>query len=203
MIVNGYKIAPRAHLLGAKLKGADLQGADLRYAFLLSADLSHANLQGANLEEADLENAYLEGANLRFVNLKGADFSRSDLTGAVFQNVDLSHTTHSVYDLVGAELENCVLPSQFFNLIPRLYESVHFNVDFDPYPCSENIVIYLNLLVSIARIMGITERADLLAKLDEYADYELVLEAIETTERTEDILQLMADAAFNMRQIGE
>jgi hypothetical protein len=203
MLVNGYKIGPRADLRGAKLKGADLQGADLRYAFLLSADLSHANIHGANLEEADLKDANLTGAYLRFVNLKGADLRGANLTGAVFQNADLYHTTHSVYDLVGAELANCVLPSQFFNLIPRLYENVHFNVDFDPYPCSENIVIYLNLLVSIARVMGITERADLLAKLEEYEDYDLVLEAIETTERTEDILQLMADAAFNMRQIGE
>lgn len=203
MIVNGYKIEPRADLWHAKLSGENLSGADLRWSILAGSDLSHANLSDANLEGAALRDANLTGANLSGANLEGADLRRANLQGAVFQNADFCETNHNVYDLLGAKLDNCILPPHFFQLIPRLYESVHFNFDFDPYPCSENIVIYLNLLVSIARIMGITERADLLAKLEECDDYELVLEAIENTERTEDILQLMADAAFNMRHIGE
>ena len=173
MIVNGYKIAPRENLSGANLRGAYLRGADLCYA-----NLSHADLQGANLGDVDLIGANLRGANLK-------------------------QTNYNVYDLVGAELENCVISAHLFRLIPDLYAGVHFKVDLDPHPCSENIAIYLNLLVSIARIMGITERADLVTRLKKERAFNLVLEAIESTNRTEDILQLMADAAFNMRQREE
>ena len=49
MIVNGYKIAPNADLIGANLIDADLRGADLRSANLIGANLRGADLRGTNL----------------------------------------------------------------------------------------------------------------------------------------------------------
>lgn len=198
MLVNGYKIAPRENLSGANLRGAYLRGADLCYA-----NLSHADLQGANLGDVDLIGANLTGANLTGANLVDTDLNKANLEGANLRGANLKQTNYNVYDLVGAELENCVISAHLFRLIPDLYAGVHFKVDLDPHPCSENIAIYLNLLVSIARIMGITERADLVTRLKKERAFNLVLEAIESTNRTEDILQLMSDAALNMRQREE
>ena len=46
MEINGYTIAPKAHLRGADLRGAHLQGAHLQGAHLRGADFRGAHLQG-------------------------------------------------------------------------------------------------------------------------------------------------------------
>ena len=50
MIVKGYKIEPKADLLGANLRYADLTGCRLTGCRLRDADLQGADLQGADLD---------------------------------------------------------------------------------------------------------------------------------------------------------
>jgi uncharacterized protein YjbI with pentapeptide repeats len=87
MIVNGYKIAPRANLWLANLREANLRRANLRMA-----DLQHADLREANLREADLEWANLRMADLQHADLWGANLWRADLRGADLReaNIDFS-----------------------------------------------------------------------------------------------------------------
>ena len=60
MIVKGYKIEPKADLLGANLRYADLTGCRLTGCRLRDADLQGADLQGADLQGADLQGADLD-----------------------------------------------------------------------------------------------------------------------------------------------
>ena len=57
MIINNYKIEPKANLYEANLYGANLYGANLRKANLYGANLYGANLYGADLYGADLSGA--------------------------------------------------------------------------------------------------------------------------------------------------
>ena len=77
MQVNGYTIAPGAHLRDADLTRADLRGADL-----WGANLRDADLRGADLRGADLRGAILAGADLTDANLTGANLWGAYLTGA-------------------------------------------------------------------------------------------------------------------------
>ena len=64
MIINGYKIKPRANLSGVNLSGANLSRANLSKAILSWANLSRADLSGANLSRADLSRVNLSEAKL-------------------------------------------------------------------------------------------------------------------------------------------
>jgi hypothetical protein len=101
MLVNGYKIEPRANLSKTDLREANLSKANLR-----EANLSKANLYGANLSKANLREANLREANLRWVDLRWADLREADLYGANLRWADLREA-----DLYGANLRWAQLPS--------------------------------------------------------------------------------------------
>ena len=205
MIVNGHLIAPGELLMGADLRGANLRGVNLRGADLGGADLRGADLGGADLRQATLGSADLRQANLSGANLEGAwmedaDLRNANLTGTIMRGVNLIYVDHHVTDLIGAKLHDCLIPSQFYNLIPKVYARIDFKVDLGHELLGENFAIFLNLIVDIASMIGITKREDLIRRLHKDADggVAIILEAIERTERTEDILQMMADAALSM-----
>jgi hypothetical protein len=114
MIVNGYRIAPRANLHGADLRGANLSRAnlqgvnlhdtDLRWADLSRANLKQANLYATNLGDAKLEGANLHGADLYSANLHGANLYKADLSRADLRWANLSWADLRQADLHKANL---------------------------------------------------------------------------------------------------
>ncbi len=110
MIVNGYKIEPRANLRGVYLRSADLRSADLRSANLRGADLSDADLRGADLSDADLSDADLWSADFRGAYLRSADLRSANLRGAYLRGANLWGVNLRGANLWCADLRGVYLP---------------------------------------------------------------------------------------------
>ena len=103
MIINGYKIEPKANLYGADLSEANLRRANLSEANLSGANLSGANLRGADLSGADLRGADLSGADLSGANLSEVSFCGATIDGALVYPNDIGGPGHILCALTDEE----------------------------------------------------------------------------------------------------
>jgi len=227
MIVNGCKIGPGVNLSGANLEGAylreadlrganftdanltcaDLNGANLSGATLECVDLSYANLTSADLSHANLRHAYLRDASLNYANLEGANLGGAKLTNARLNDARLKGADLRNANLYGAK----ITPEQIKsadgsrvgkigktrkNIIPDLLEEIGFRLDVEVIATSENqdrIEARLDQLSSdAANLAGISK---------EETPAKTILEAIEASNLTPEIMELVSDAVFDCAEM--
>ena len=197
MIVKGYKIEPAASLTRAVLDGENLAGADLTAASLYRAELGGADLRGAILAKADLEGADLSGADLRGANLRGADLRRANLAGADLTGASLDSTAITAKQLASADGSGVPTLSRANKLGVRSFlAKIDFKIDVEVNETPENwdrIIARLDQLsADVANLAGISKKK---------TPAETVLAAIEASNLTQQILELVSDAVLDCAEM--
>ena len=169
----------------ANLTRADLQEADLTKAYLRDADLTGANLAYANLEHARLQSANFDGADLQVANLTGADCREANFEGAHTLNTNFKDAA-----LAGAS-------GLTGDAVPRLLKEIHLRVDVKVIETpgnEERIAARLEQLASdVARLAGISK---------EESVAKTILAAIEASNLTPEIMEMVCDAVLDCADMG-
>ena len=177
-----------------------LKHENLRAANLCGANLFDATLSNAELEAARFRSANLSHANLEFAILEGADFTDADLTGtnfdlAILDGADLSDTLMLDTKITKRQVESADrsrVPAARRALIKTLLSEIDFKIDVEVKETPENrdkILARLDQLSSdVANLAGISK---------EETPAKTILAAIEASNLTQQIMELVSDAVLD------